>query len=618
LLLSPNARATRQDLTRTPTSWRSRWWLLATASYAAIATVILWPVLQLGVRTSSVLPQEDTSIYVWTNGWVAHAVRHLENPFYSTTLFHPAGMNLVSNNDAWTLAFVFTPVTWLFGALASMNIELWLGLVISAVSMAICAGRLTSSPWARWAAGLVWGFSPFAIRAVSYGWVNLVWLVYPPLVFYVGWRLLVDRNLSPRRAGVVLSVATVAQLLLSGEILAITAVSAVFTAVALGLYALRLDRAVLRDGVNVLARTALWSLPGIVILGTIPLYYLLVGPQRLASWVYPRSVEQTNSYPLARLVSGAVIYLGSPVGRLSVLEDAYFGVVFLLALLMIVVVLRRRRLVWLLAAWAVLGVWCTSTTHLPVNFFELFWQLPFLRNITPYRFIVLTWFAAGLLVALGVRAIESYWTTKRSLSLALSALIVVGAGQLGVAIAGSLPVVAVTNSPDAAVAALVRQHRTVILTFPSPRSSRSMIQQTQEGFGFSLPGGYGPQLAHAGPITQGGFDVLAALSTYFLIPPSSPTSHELDALERAVTAWRVTAVVAPITRCIGTGCISGDPTYFIAASTELWGLPTVTRGEWVWSPRSNGHGPVTAAQWSACTRFREPPHRVPACIYESL
>ena len=44
--------------------------------------------------------------------------------------------------------------------------------------------RLIPSPYARGVAGLVWGFSPFAMEAFYWGWPNFLFLVAPPLVLW--------------------------------------------------------------------------------------------------------------------------------------------------------------------------------------------------------------------------------------------------------------------------------------------------------------------------------------------------------------------------------------------------------------------------------------------------
>ena len=579
-----------------------------------LSTIIIWPVIRHGVRTSSVLPQEDTSIYVWTNGWVAHAFSHLENPFFSTFLFHPLGINLVSNNDSWTLAALFSPLTWIAGPLASMNAQLWLGPIVSALAMAVAVGRVTSSRWSQWCAGLVWGFSPFVIRAMAYGWSNLVWLVFPPLVFYVGWRLFVDQDISARRAGLVLSVATVAELLLSGEILAITVLATVITLLALLVVGWRRNRSATKVAVRTAATSATWSLPGLVLLGTVPAYYVLFGPARLANWVYPQSTERLNSYPLSRLVTQPVAYTGTIVGRLALLDDSYLGFALVVALVTVVIVLYRRSFVWLIVTWAIFGVWCACSAHLPVGIFEVFWRLPFLRNITPHRMIIVTWFAAALLVALGVEEVQRRWSQRRISASLIASLLVAAGIQLAFAIATSLPIVALGTSSDAALRATSSAQPLTVLTFPTPRSSRSMLQQASEGFRFYIPGGYGPQLTNGDPITQAGYDELSRLSSFIFVAPTAPSRVDLLRLQGAFQHWGVRRVVMPITRCVDEKCVSGDPSFVISATTELWGLPQVVAGEWVWHPRSTLGPVVSPSQWSACTSIHVRPRDIPACI----
>ena len=87
---------------------------------------------------------------------------HGHNPFFSTSLFHPEGINLLANTSVLAIGIPLAPITWLFGPVATLNVALTLGPALSALAMFWLLRR-----WVRWTpaalvGGLVFGFLTYS------------------------------------------------------------------------------------------------------------------------------------------------------------------------------------------------------------------------------------------------------------------------------------------------------------------------------------------------------------------------------------------------------------------------------------------------------------------------
>ena len=93
--------------------WRS---LTAGAlGYLALSVALWWQVWSTHPTAVTTCGCGDTSLFTWFLEWPAYALSHGMNPLYSTHLFHPGGINLLSNTAEVGLGIVLAPVTWAFG-----------------------------------------------------------------------------------------------------------------------------------------------------------------------------------------------------------------------------------------------------------------------------------------------------------------------------------------------------------------------------------------------------------------------------------------------------------------------------------------------------------------------
>jgi hypothetical protein len=138
---------------------------------------ISWPIGALviyaagaGMLTSSVWrsPQTewiggccDAEQTMWYLAWVPYAIRHATNPFFTTQLNAPTGVNLMWNTSTLLPGLVASPVTILFGPVLSYNLLTALGIVLSAWCAFLALRRYTVSLIGPLIGDAVYGFSPY-------------------------------------------------------------------------------------------------------------------------------------------------------------------------------------------------------------------------------------------------------------------------------------------------------------------------------------------------------------------------------------------------------------------------------------------------------------------------
>ena len=209
---------------------------LAFAGYLTLSVVVWWHVWSFHPTSVTTCGCGDASLFLWFLEWPAYALAHGHDPFYSTALFHPAGIDLLSNTSVLAIGIVLAPVTWLFGPVATMNVASTLGPALSALAMFWLLRR-----WVRWTpaafvGGLVFGFSSFVFVNLAGGHLMTGVLVLVPLIVACLDDLLVRHPRRPAVTGVVLGLLVVVQFFLSTEVLVIMAICAVVAVVELLAY----------------------------------------------------------------------------------------------------------------------------------------------------------------------------------------------------------------------------------------------------------------------------------------------------------------------------------------------------------------------------------------------
>ena len=223
-------------------SSRRRWLALGALVYVGIAAATLWSVLALSVDRATTCACSDSSLFAWFFEWPLVAISHGHNPFYSSQMFHPMGINLLSNTSVTAWSFLLLPVTALFGPVASLNVALLLAPALSGVATMWVALRWVRSPVVAFLAGALYAFSPLVLFQGAGAHLMVTSLAVPPLVLACLDELFWRRRHSPRKVGVALGLLVVVQFFTGTEVLTMLAVATAGGLAVLGVAALVSNR----------------------------------------------------------------------------------------------------------------------------------------------------------------------------------------------------------------------------------------------------------------------------------------------------------------------------------------------------------------------------------------
>jgi hypothetical protein len=165
----------------------------------------------------------DAPLNDWFLAWTPWAISHGVSPWYTDRLLVPDGVNLTWNTLLPLPALLAWPITATLGPLAADTLLFILAFAGSATAMWWAVGRWAHWPPARFAAGLLYGFSPYLV-AQGTGHLNLSLVMLPPVFLRLLDDLLVRGR---RRTGWYLGLAALAQFLITEEVLASTFVMCV-------------------------------------------------------------------------------------------------------------------------------------------------------------------------------------------------------------------------------------------------------------------------------------------------------------------------------------------------------------------------------------------------------
>ena len=148
----------------------SRWAreLAVLAAFLAAGVAATWP---LSSYITGRLPaSRDVAIYVWDMWWVAHQIIHLHNPWSTTYLAAPVGLQLGYHTLVPLLGALMAPVTLAFGPSASYNL-----LIIVLPGLACYAMYRAARLWLPTQTGAIAAGAFFGLSAMlTYqGWYHL-------------------------------------------------------------------------------------------------------------------------------------------------------------------------------------------------------------------------------------------------------------------------------------------------------------------------------------------------------------------------------------------------------------------------------------------------------------
>ncbi len=362
----------------------------------------------------------DQYNFTWYLGWVAWAITHFHNPLFSNYINYPYGVNLVASAGVVGLGILSTPITLLFGPIASFNTVLTLALAGSAISGYFFALRFVKWRPAAFFAGLLFGFSPYEIGQ-SAGHINLTFLVLPPLILLMLHEIVVRQRWSAWSGGLVMGLLVVGQFFISTEILFDTILIGavgVLTVLIIGHRSL-----MIRFAHAMIA--LVWSAAIAVILLAYPLWFALRGPGHISGPI--QLVPQAYRADLAGLVVPDSRMLFAPhhlalianhFANSSTENGSYLGIVLVVALGIGTLLLWKSNVIKVAVISGAIAFILSLGNGLAIKSApsagdsgfplpeRLIAKIPLLDNAIPARFAMLTVLFSALVLAVMVTRIH--------------------------------------------------------------------------------------------------------------------------------------------------------------------------------------------------------------------
>lgn len=581
---------------------------LGIGAYAVLAVLAYWPVLPFDASKLPTPPGTgagDPVQMAWFLAWTPFALIHGHNPFFTSYLDVPYGVNLAANTSVPLLGLVATPLTLALGPIASFNVLMRVALAGSATSMFLVSRRWVSWWPAAFASGLLYGFSSYMTYEGSLH-LDLAFMVVPPILLWCLDELLVTQARSPVKTGALLGLLSAAQLLIDPEVFLYCCMLAV---VGLALIALAHRREVFTH-LRVAVPGLLAGLGCFAAVAGYQIGYFLAGPRRI-----PHGIALAQSTPAFHVDLLRPI-LSSPAHVTN--TSGYLGIGLLVVLVVLAVIWRGVGIIQLASACAFVAYVVSLGPRLTVDGHRLaVWlpaaaleHVPLLQNLLPVRITGLEMLSLGIVLGVGLDRtydliVGQAGVVQSSNSATRGRLWLVtrSVGTRPRLLAGGvLAVVLVTFVPLLGQLPIVREHRVsepeltaslahsvpdggVVLAFPYPRArdDAPMLWQAADEMSFRLVGGYALVPGSTGRgryfISQG--PDLARLSALLTAPaaPSLSLAAACRSLDAVLRSKNVDALVLATKRGLirsrGIGLLTrllGPPALSLSAASVWYDL----------------------------------------------
>ncbi len=603
----------------------------ASAVYLAVAIAVWWPVWSTHPTSVTTCGCGDAARFIWFFEWPVAALAHGHNLFFSPSLFHPTGINLLNDTSVLLAGVVLSPVTAVFGPVAAMNVALTLAPVLSSAAMYVLLRRWVRLELVAFVGGLLYGLSPFAVTELAYNQLNFAVLAVPPLAVGVLHDLLAGRRRSPTVDGALLALLGVVEFFLSTELLLVMAMTGAAALVVLAGWSALRSPETLRSAASRVARGLVVAAVLSAAVLAYPLWFWRLGPAHLSGPIWSNGglgrfgttvAGLVHAQPAASLAGlmrhfggyqGAALpnvgYLGS--GAVAVAAGSWS------------VWRHDRRLQCFGALAMVAGVLSLGPGHgwwVPWQALE---HVPLVGDIIEVRFTVVSSLCLAAMVAIAAdrcaAAARRRGLARWGVALAAGAVLAVAVVPDALAVRADVPLRAVpVVVPDwyRTVGARLPPGQ-VVLAYPAPFSGlqSAMAWQAIDGMRFAMAGGGGPegQLAHAGPARRA-FTVLSAASL-----PLGPLPHlsaaDVAAVHHALVLWGVTMVVVPDQRGLPGYASGRGPAFPVTLFTAALGtLAHREHAAWVWRAVGSDPGPLTVAPATVSRCAGQVPRAAGPCV----
>jgi hypothetical protein len=163
---------------------------LVLAGYLLLTLVLTYPIaLDLFTKVPG---GGDAWQHVWNLWWVKRAVLNLQNPYHTSLIYYPDGVNLYFHTLVLTAGLMGIPLQLAgLGLIPTYNLLILLGFLLGAYGAYLLCHYLTGHVWASFVGGFIFAFAPYHFAHLL-GHLNLASLQWIP--FYV---LLLLKALDP-------------------------------------------------------------------------------------------------------------------------------------------------------------------------------------------------------------------------------------------------------------------------------------------------------------------------------------------------------------------------------------------------------------------------------------
>jgi len=495
-------------------------WIPAAVALVVYLALAVFAYSHTSLFGSARLPQYaggDQVQEVWFLAWPVYAITHGHNPFFTTWMNYPPGVNLADNTSMPLLGVLGLPITLTLGPVAAYNLLLVAAFTSSAFAMCLVLRR-----WVHWwpaafAGGLLYGFSPFMIGEGN-GHLFLTFAPLPPLILLVLDEIVVRQQRRPVRMGLLLGTLAAAEYYISPEVFAMTAV---ISGVGVALLAITHPRSIrAHRGYVIRALVA----GGVLCAAAIayPIWMVLFGPQHVVG--PPHSLASLAVLP-GDLLGGIVPTLSQHLGpaNLKAIGDRftggdvtengmYLGIPLICVVAGLTFAFRKVRVLVFASAMVVcayilaLGPRLTIDSHITgIRMpFTILRHLPFVQDILAVRFSLFIQLFAAMALAIGLDRL--WWKTHTWRQRARGALfrhrwpwIAATSVIAAVALLPLVPQLPYFGAPTAIAPFAVGSGPgqipadSVVLYYPYPAVSatQGMLLQATDSMGFKIVGGYG-------------------------------------------------------------------------------------------------------------------------------
>jgi hypothetical protein len=194
----------------------------ALLSYLALSVLFFGRGLLAHPTTVYIGLGPDPQQHIWFMAWWAHAISYHLNPFLTTAIWAPPGVNLAWTTDFPLATVLLYPITRLCGPTVSCNVLHLIAPPLAGWSAFVLCRYLVGRFWPAWLGGYFFAFSPYMLDGMVNG--VLLMLVFPlPLAVWATMGRRAD-EIQARGFVAILVLLMVAQFLMSAETFASAAI----------------------------------------------------------------------------------------------------------------------------------------------------------------------------------------------------------------------------------------------------------------------------------------------------------------------------------------------------------------------------------------------------------